>query len=153
MFENIPVKVDSVGRMVIPKNIRKMYNIEKDSLLFLLLEGDRVVFIKDESKQKLDNLLDKVKRLEKYNLDFIVMKNEKCLYKTNNNHCIPDEVITNILNSGNDLGSVSMTINNMRNTYYCFQGVDKYTKFLIFIYSDDEKLKDKIHTICNLFCE
>ena len=75
MFENIPVKVDSVGRMVIPKNIRKMYNIDKNSLLFLSLERDQILFIKDESQQKLNSLLEKLTRLEKHNFCFVVMKN------------------------------------------------------------------------------
>ena len=130
MFENIPVKVDSVGRMVIPKNIRKMYNIDKNSLL------------------------EKLTRLEKHNFCFVVMKNEKCLYKTNSNDFLPPDVISSIFNNDSNLGSVSMTINNIRSTYYYFiQRINKYTKFLIFVYSSDEKSKDKIYTICNLFCK
>ena len=156
MFENIPVKVDSVGRMVIPKNIRKMYNIDKNSLLFLSLERDQILFIKDESQQKLNSLLEKLTRLEKHNFCFVVMKNEKCLYKTNSNDFFPLKlnVISSIFNNDSNLGSVSMTINNIRSTYYYFiQRINKYTKFLIFVYSSDEKSKDKIYTICNLFCK
>ncbi len=154
MFENIPVKVDSVGRMVIPKNIRKMYNIDKNSLLFLSLERDQILFIKDESQQKLNSLLEKLTRLEKHNFCFVVMKNEKCLYKTNSNDFLPPDVISSIFNNDSNLGSVSMTINNIRSTYYYFiQRINKYTKFLIFVYSSDEKSKDKIYTICNLFCK
>ena len=154
MFENIPVKVDSVGRMVIPKNIRKMYNIEKDSLLFVSLESDHVLFINDESQQKLNSLLEKLMRLEKHSFCFIVMKNEECLYKTSSSDCVPLDAVRDILDNGVNLGSVSMTINNIRNTYYyCVQSIDKYTRFLIFVYSSDESLRDKISNICNLLCE
>lgn len=42
-FDKIPVKVDSVGRVVIPKKIRLAMGIEEDEIIDATLENDKVL--------------------------------------------------------------------------------------------------------------
>lgn len=151
MFENIPVKIDSVGRVVIPKNIRKMYDIKSGSLLFLFLEDDGVLFVKDDVRQKLDSLLFKISKLERYGLKFIVARNDECVYKSVNDCYVSRRVFVDVLNTDDITGEVSFTSGGVRIVYYyCVQVINKNTKFLIFMYSDDDGMNDFIYTVCNL---
>ena len=42
-------KVDGLGRVVIPKSIRRMYHVDKENLFEIFVEGNAVVLKKYES--------------------------------------------------------------------------------------------------------
>ncbi len=148
MIKKIPVKLDPVGRVTIPKNIRKMYNIESGTILSLTLKEDEILFT--TSSQEENKLLNKIKLLEKYNLEFIITKDQECIYETSQKSLNLELAIKEALNQNKEYGIINTLVNNQTiNYYYVVTNIDKYTNYLTFIKEDITK-KDKILTICNL---
>lgn len=51
MIENLPVKIDEAGRIVVPTKIRKKYNIQKNDLLILKTNENSFQLIKDDQEK------------------------------------------------------------------------------------------------------
>ena len=80
MIENLPIKIDSVGRIVIPTKVRELYNIKKDSILYIEEYKNEIILIKDTK----DEIIKKLKKLEKHGLSFILKEQNKTLYTSEN---------------------------------------------------------------------
>ena len=65
MIENLPVKVDDVGRIVIPKKIRKKFNIDPNDYLLLTTTNHEIIMKKENIDLKYKNLLEKLKYINK----------------------------------------------------------------------------------------
>ena len=61
MIDDLPVKVDYAGRIIIPKKVRERLNINKNDNLLLSLENDKIVLKK--SSFSISKLLDKLLHL------------------------------------------------------------------------------------------
>lgn len=63
-------KIDDLGRIVIPKEIRKRFNIEANDTLFINVDGNKIILekrsetLEDLIKQR-DILNEKIKMMEK----------------------------------------------------------------------------------------
>ena len=72
-------KVDSLGRFVLPKELRKTLNINQDDCLQIFLEGDSVILRKSEQKCVICN------KTENDSESFLTLDNKKickeCLQK------------------------------------------------------------------------
>ena len=55
MIENLPLKIDEVGRVVIPKKVRIKYELKKDSFLLLKPQEKSILFIKQNKENKINN--------------------------------------------------------------------------------------------------
>lgn len=112
MIENLPIKIDSVGRIVIPTKVRELYNIKKDSILYIEEYKNEIILIKDTK----DEIIKKLKKLEKHGLSFILKEQNKTLYTSENK----DE--------------------KEKDYYYCDLKINNYTKYeLSIIYNKNSK--------------
>lgn len=105
MIENLPIKIDSVGRIVIPTKVRELYNIKKDSILYIEEDKNEIILIKDTK----DEIIKKLKKLEKHGLSFILKEQNKTLY-TSENKSLKE-----------------------KDHYYCDLKINNYTKYELFI--------------------
>ena len=72
-MENLFVKVDDVGRIVIPKRVRTQLGIENNELLLLTRRDDMIIIEKEDKSTDLDKIRDKAQTLSnKYGLDFLI---------------------------------------------------------------------------------
>ena len=101
MIENLPIKIDSVGRIVIPTKVRELYNIKKDSILYIEEYKNEIILIKDTK----DEIIKKLKKLEKHGLSFILKEQNKTLYTSENKN------------------------KKEKDHYYCDLKINNYTKY------------------------
>lgn len=112
MIENLPIKIDSVGRIVIPTKVRELYNIKKDSILYIEEYKNEIILIKDTK----DEIIKKLKKLEKHGLSFILKEQNKTLYTSENKN------------------------KKEKDYYYCDLKINNYTKYeLSIIYNKNSK--------------
>lgn len=112
MIENLPIKIDSVGRIVIPTKVRELYNIKKDSILYIEEYKNEIILIKDTK----DEIIKKLKKLEKHGLSFILKEQNKTLYTSENKN------------------------KKEKDYYYCDLKINNYTKYeLSIIYNKISK--------------
>lgn len=148
MIENLPIKIDEVGRVVIPKKIRKKYDIKKDSFLLMIPEEKSILFTKQNKELELTKLVNKFNKIETlYNFDIILLNKEKILYTSQKYEFLKDpkrkEKIVKVITEGkeNDKYDVKKLTNSSDPYYYSLINFDNYTKYLIIIFYKDEKLK------------
>ena len=63
MIENLPVKVDDVGRIVIPKKIRKRFAIKTNDYLLLTATLKEIIIKKEDNDIKYKKLLTKLEEV------------------------------------------------------------------------------------------
>ncbi|MGN0993101.1 MAG: hypothetical protein ACI4PE_04205 [Bacilli bacterium] len=156
MIENLPLKTDEVGRVVIPKKIRIKYEIKKDSFLLLKPEEKSILFIKQNKENKISNLISKLAKIESiYKLDFMILNQEKIIYASKklkfskkSNEEIKKLFTELEKNQRIDVEKLIFTPNSY---YYSLINFDDYTKYLFIIFYKDEKLKKIASLICDLF--
>ena len=154
MIENISVKVDDVGRVVIPKKVRKELNINIDDILLLSVKNNKIEMEKRENNDKLELLIRKLELLIKdYKIDIVLTNNSKVVFtniegledqKVHNN--IKKTEINKFMKSDKTLLTNDYSINTSH--YYCSFYLNVYTKynlFLIYKRSNDEKI---VKAIC-----
>ena len=78
---SFPVKVDDVGRVVIPKKIRDIYSISDDSYLYLLEKGNSLYFSLAFDKTNFLNHLSLVHNYYPF-LNFKVFYDDNIIYET-----------------------------------------------------------------------
>lgn len=156
MIENLPLKIDEVGRVVIPKKIRIKYEIKKDSFLLLKPLEKGILFIKQNKENKISNLISKLDKIESiYKLDFMILNQEKIIYASKklkfskkSNEEIKKLFTELEKNQRIDVEKLIFTPNSY---YYSLINFDDYTKYLFIIFYKDEKLKKIASLICDLF--
>ena len=73
MIENLPIKIDEVGRIVIPQKVRKKYDIKKGCIFSLILNEKSILLTKQNNDTEFNKLLAKIHKIEKlYNFDIIL---------------------------------------------------------------------------------
>lgn len=156
MIENLPLKIDEVGRVVIPKKVRIKYELKKDSFLLLKPQEKSILFIKQNKENKISNLINKLSKIEIiYEFDFIVLNQEEIIYVSKNikffeqNHEEIKELFTEIEKT-NKLDVKSLVFPS-DSYYYSLINFDDYTKYLFIVFYKDEKNKKIASLICDLF--
>ena len=153
-MENLFVKVDDVGRIVIPKRVRTQLGIENNELLLLTRRDDMIIIEKEDKSTDLDKIRDKAQTLSnKYGLDFLIANDYKILFATNEykkyeNIRINNESIGKITFSNNTAITKDTVITKPH--YYCSLSFDNYTNGKLFVVFDDESKREYAELIINL---
>lgn len=156
MIENISVKVDDVGRIVIPKKVRKELDINIDDVLLLSVKNNKIEMKKRESNDKLDLLIEKLKKItEDYCLDIILTDNIKVVFS--NIDELKDKNIKNNIkklepNKIIKLEKTKLTedFEIAKPHYYCSFYLNIYTKYSLFIIYKNENEEKISKMVCEL---
>lgn len=151
MIENLPTKVDDVGRIVIPKKARKILNIQYNEELLLTVKKNKIELRKQENDKELNIIKEKIKKIEEnYDIDFLVAADSKIIFTTKNyeqyqNKELINEKKSNITYSEN----TKLTKEDILKIphYYSILSFDDYTEGQIFVIFENEENKK----IANLF--
>lgn len=153
-MENLFVKVDDVGRIVIPKRVRTQLGIENNELLLLTRRDDMIIIEKEDKSTDLDKIRDKAQTLSnKYGLDFLIANDYKIVFATNEykkyeNIRVNNEVVEKIVFSNNTVIAKDVVITKPH--YYCSLSFDNYTNGKLFVVFDDESKREYAELIINL---
>lgn len=159
VIENLPVKIDEVGRVVIPQKVRKKYDIKKDCTLSLSLEKESVIFTKQDSNEEFNKLLEKFHKIENlYNFDILLANQDKILYTSKKYENLKDQKPSNevkkiILKKGTKQKStlnITEEFTLAESHYYSLINFNNYTNYLLIIIYKDENLKKIASLICKL---
>lgn len=159
MIENLPVKVDDVGRIVIPKKIRKKFNIETNDYLLLTTTNHEIIMKKENTDLKYKNLLEKLKYINKtFNFDIIMINNRTISYTTENYSYLRKLKTTkeleekalkkNIIFAKNT--NLTKGINLQKSHCYGTIYIENYSNIIVFIIFYDDKNKDLAKTTLKL---
>ena len=152
-MNDILLKVDEAGRIIIPLKIRKKYEISKNDTLLLTTIPNGFKLEKEDIFSKYEEVLSKIKLIEKtFNLDFIITDNEKVIYTTFKYKSLQKTKISDELKQvlNNDLNSHSkmlvITNNFILNSlcYYKTLSLNNYTKGVIIIIFSEETKKEAL---------
>lgn len=152
-MNDILLKVDEAGRIIIPLKIRKKYEINKNDTLLLTTTPNGFKLEKEDVFLKYEEVLSKIKLIEKtFNLDFIITDNEKVIYttskyKTLQKTKISDElkqVLNNDLNSHSKMLVItnSFILNSL--CYYKTLSLNNYTKGVVIIIFSEKTKKEAL---------
>ena len=136
---NVPVKIDNVGRMVIPGKVRNMFDISDGDALTLTCRDSDMFFEKNNFDIWIEKLINKIKSLEEYDLSFKIANDKEFIYETNSLNELSKEDINNAISSSF----------NKDSCYYSVLLFDSYTKIIVFIFYN-ESSKDLAYTIKNM---
>ena len=140
------VKVDNLGRIVIPKRVRLLLNVEKQDYLTLKATGEEVTLTRLDKEEKYSNIIEKVKEVNKtYNIDFILSDNNKIVYATKNYEDFKNQTITEKLeNQKQNQKKTKLNSEIIINTphHYCSIFYDNYTDAKLFIIYDEKNKKE-----------
>ncbi len=159
MIENLPVKVDDVGRIVIPKKIRKKFNIDPNDYLLLTTTNHEIIMKKENTDLKYKNLLEKLKYINKtFNFDIIMINNRTISYTTENYSYLrklktakelEEKVLKkNIIFAKNT--NLTKGINLQKSHCYGTIYIENYSNIIVFIIFYDDKNKDLAKTTLKL---
>lgn len=140
MLENLSVKVDDLGRIVIPKKVRRKLNIKNNELLLLSIKEDTITIEKDNKCTEFDRLKEKVIKINKeYGLDFLITNDYKIVFGTNsykqyeNLKIYKREIEKSVFSNSTEIGrGVVIT----KPHYYCSLSFDNYTNGRLFVVFD-----------------
>lgn len=138
MIENLPIKVDDVGRIVIPKKVRKELNININDILLLSTNNEKIELTKKENEEE-KNLLKKVKNIYKQtNLNIFLLKENKTIYSSKKEKLLKEK---------QDNGYKYKT----KNPYiYCEIKLNNYTKYELLITYENKEEENLASLICEI---
>lgn len=159
MIENLPVKVDDVGRIVIPKKIRKKFNIDPNDYLLLTTTNHEIIMKKETNDLKYKNLIEKLKYINKtFNFDIIMINNRTISYTTENYFYLEKlktakeleekTLKNNIIFAKNT--NLTKGISLQKPHYYGAVYLENYSSILVFIIFSDDKNKELAKTTLKL---
>lgn len=159
MIENLPIKVDEVGRIVIPKKIRQRFDIKTNDYLLLTATLKEIIIKKEDNDLKYKNLLTKLERINStFSFDIIVIKNNIITYTTPCYSNLKNKKIIKFFEkkladqtlvfSTNTLIAENIYLKNPH--YYCAISLENYTEVLIFLIFKRLEEKLLVETIFRL---
>ena len=146
-------KVDELGRIVIPKELRKNLSIKNSDDLEITIENDKIIL---EKFYRLRNLKDTLKKyfyiLEKFlNSNFIITDKECILFKSQKNDNSDNEKLTynyvELINlrkqySGNDSLKITDKL-DIKENYYFYPIIVNADALGSIVLYDDKKISDR----------
>ena len=82
MIDNLPVKVDYAGRIILPKNVRNKFDIKENDRLLLSSDRDKILLKKDTFNKNFLKLIEKLEYLkDKYIIDYL-LTDKRTIVKT-----------------------------------------------------------------------
>lgn len=157
MIENLPIKIDEVGRIVIPQKVRRKYDIKKGCVLSLILYEKGILLTKQNKETEFNKILAKIHKIEElYNFDIILTDKEKVLYASKKYKDLMEKRVATEVQKKIEEEKESSEINLNKSFsisnphYYSFIYSNNYTKYLFIIFYKDNELKKIVSLICNL---
>lgn len=154
MIENLPVKVDDVGRIVIPKKIRKILNIQYNEELLLSVKDGNIEIKKEVMNTELNGIIEKIKIIKNnYDLDFVICDDYKVVYATEEYKYIKNKRTKKMkvhdIKYDNKTEIVSGIIIDKPH-YYCLLSFDNYTSGKLFVIFNDNNDRKYANLVINL---
>lgn len=151
MIDDLPVKVDYAGRIILPKNVRRKFEIKENDRLLLSFDHDKIVLKKETFNKSFLKLVEKLEYLiESYTIDYLLCS-EKIVLKTSSkyNSYMGEHISKKYIGATNDISfrtkSVLSKTSNLEAPHYCFYiDIDSYTTGIIFIIINDNRNKKEI---------
>ena len=157
MIENLPIKIDEVGRIVIPQKVRKKYDIKKGCIFSLILNEKSILLTKQNNDTEFNKLLAKIHKIEKlYNFDIILADKEKVLYASKIYKDLMKEKVTleikKIIKAEreNEEFNLTKSFSLTDPYYYSLINFNNYTKYLFIILYKKVETKKIASLICKL---
>ena len=157
MIENLPIKIDEVGRIVIPQKVRKKYDIKKGCIFSLILNEKRILLTKQNNDTEFNKLLAKIHKIEKlYNFDIILADKEKVLYASKKYKDLMKEKVTLEIKKiikeerENEEFNLTKSFSLTDPYYYSLINFNNYTKYLFIILYKKVETKKIDSLICKL---
>ena len=140
-------RIDELGRIVIPKQIRSTFKIKNFDELELSVENDTIVLKKsigiEMYKEKIERLLNFIKKFN----DFEILSNkQKVIVSTDKNIANTEEFVVENTSSNNDVVINFKNLINGKTDYlaYCLPIIiDSNTLGQIYFIYNDKKYEDK----------
>lgn len=158
MIENLPVKVDDVGRIVIPKKIRKRFAIKTNDYLLLTATLKEIIIKKEDNDIKYKKLLTKLEEVSStFSFDIIVVKNDIVTYTTSSYNSFKNQKIAKSFEKSPKEIVFSKSTLLLENIYlqtphcYCAISLESYSEVLIFLIFKKITEKSFAETILKLF--
>ena len=151
MIDNLPVKVDYAGRIILPKNVRNKFDIKENDRLLLSSDRDKILLKKDTFNKNFLKLIEKLEYLkDKYIIDYL-LTDKRTIVKTSEkyNNYLGKQIDKTIVDDikGIEYSNKSVlnkSLNIETPHYYCFLSVDSYTNGFIFIILNDITYKKEV---------
>lgn len=157
MIENLPIKIDEVGRIVIPQKVRKKYDIKKGCIFSLILNEKSILLTKQNNDTEFNKLLAKIHKIEKlYNFDIILADKEKVLYASKKYKDLMKEKVTLEIKKiikeerENEEFNLTKSFSLTDPYYYSLINFNNYTKYLFIILYKKVETKKIASLICKL---
>lgn len=157
MIENLPIKIDEVGRIVIPQKVRKKYDIKKGCIFSLILNEKSILLTKQNNDTEFNKLLAKIHKIEKlYNFDIILADKEKVLYASKKYKDLMKEKVTLEIKKiikeerENEEFNLTKSFSLTEPYYYSLINFNNYTKYLFIILYKKVETKKIASLICKL---
>ena len=158
MIENLPIKIDEVGRIVIPQKVRRKYDIKKGCVLSLIPNEKSILLTKQNNETEFNKMFNKIHKIEKlYNFDVILTDKEKVLYASKKYKDLMNEKVTTEIREIIEEKKENFEINLIKSFsitdpyYYSLINSNNYTKYLFIIFYKDDESKKIASLICKLF--
>lgn len=152
-MDNISLKVDEAGRIIIPLKVRKKYGICKNDTLLLTTIANGFVLQKDDVLKKYQKFFSKVKIVEEtFDIDLLVTDSDRIIYVSSKFESLKNQKISNSIKQilNNDLSGYSEKIKFTKDyvlnssCYYTILKLDDYAKGVIVIACHDENKKEAL---------
>ena len=157
IIENLPIKIDEVGRIVIPQKVRKKYDIKKGCIFSLILNEKSILLTKQNNDTEFNKLLAKIHKIEKlYNFDIILADKEKVLYASKKYKDLMKEKVTLEIKKiikeerENEEFNLTKSFSLTDPYYYSLINFNNYTKYLFIILYKKVETKKIASLICKL---
>ena len=157
MIEDLPIKIDEVGRIVIPQKVRKKYDIKKGCIFSLILNEKSILLTKQNNDTEFNKLLAKIHKIEKlYNFDIILADKEKVLYASKKYKDLMKEKVTLEIKKiikeerENEEFNLTKSFSLTDPYYYSLINFNNYTKYLFIILYKKVETKKIASLICKL---
>ena len=157
MIENLPIKIDEVGRIVIPQKVGKKYDIKKGCIFSLILNEKSILLTKQNNDTEFNKLLAKIHKIEKlYNFDIILADKEKVLYASKKYKDLMKEKVTLEIKKiikeerENEEFNLTKSFSLTDPYYYSLINFNNYTKYLFIILYKKVETKKIASLICKL---
>ena len=156
MVEKTEVKMDDLGRIVIPKKVRKKFSIGRNEYLTLETDDEKIILKKKIVLDKYKDIIKKLDFLNKhYNLSLIMMDNNEIIYTTENYKKLLHKKIAKDLVIKEKLNYCKETLISkidflIEPHYYFSIKIDACTNGALFIIDNNGNSNEVINLIYNL---
>ena len=141
-------RIDELGRIIIPKQIRSTFKIKNFDELELSVENDTIILKKsigiEMYKEKIERLLNFINKFNDF--EILISDKQKLIVSTDNNIASTEEFVVEDTSSNNDVVIKFKNLINGKTDYlaYCLPIIiDSNTLGQIYFIYNDKQIDDK----------